>query len=197
MSGHENGTTSRAVTTAGLVVVVLAGLVTASSALFSVRADVPDNVIGAGTIDLTATPSAAVFEVPALAPGGQVHRELVLANTGSLELRHAMVSTTDDPLDGGLGQVVRLAVRTSVTTCDGTGWAQGVPLYDGVLGTRTGTPIYGDQTTGRDTGDRVLEAGASEKLCMRVSLPADAVGTDGDTVTTTFGVVAEQTDNNP
>ena len=66
-----------------------------------------------------------------------------------------------------------------------------------VLGSIAGTNIFGDPTQGAQSGDRTLNAGASEVLCIQVSLPSSSGNTyQGITTTATFTFNAEQTANN-
>jgi hypothetical protein len=65
------------------------------------------------------------------------------------------------------------------------------------LGSTTGLNLVGSPVSGADTGDRVLAAGASETLCLKVMLPFATDNTyQGATTTATFNFVAEQTKNN-
>jgi hypothetical protein len=56
----------------------------------------------------------------------------------------------------------------------------------------------GSNAQGAQAGDRTLNAGASELLCFRVSLPLTAANSlQGGTSAATFTFDAEQTANNP
>lgn len=183
---------------ASLAVLALAGGVftVSSLALFTDSEEVTGNAFTTGTVDLTATPATAVVTAAGMAPGDQVTAPLDVANTGTLELRYSMTSsTTEDALAAEL----QLTVKEGVTSCDDAGWAaDGTTLYSGVLGTVAGSLVIGDPAQGTQAGDRVLPAGASESLCVNVTLPLSAGSSaEGQSTTATFTVDAEQTVNNP
>ncbi|MCP5029951.1 MAG: hypothetical protein GY929_27100 [Actinomycetia bacterium] len=173
------------------------GIFTISSlALFTDSESVTGNAFTAGSVDLVATPATAVVTASAMAPGDQQTASLDVANSGTLELRYAVTSTTtEDVLAGQL----TLTIKSGVTTCDDANWAaDGTVLYSGVLGTVATTTVFGDVTQGSQAGDRVLAAGANEALCFNVSLPLSAANSaQGLSTTATFDFAAEQTANNP
>jgi spore coat-associated protein N len=183
---------------ASLAVLALAGAVftVSSLALFTDQEAVTGNAFTTGSVDLTATPATAVVTAAAMAPGDQVTAPLTVANSGTLEFRYAVASTTTEDI---LAAELVLTVKTGVTTCDDANWsATGSVLYTGVLGTMASTAILGDPTQGAQAGDRVLAAGASEVLCFNVTLPLSASNaSEGKTTTATFTFDAEQTANNP
>lgn len=183
---------------ASLAVLALAGAVftVSSLALFTDQEAVTGNAFTTGSVDLTATPATAVVTAAAMAPGDQVTAPLTVANSGTLEFRYAVVSTTTEDV---LASELVLTVKRGVTTCDNANWsATGSTLYSGVLGTMATTAIFGDPTQGAQAGDRVLAAGASEVLCFNVTLPLSASNaSEGKTTTATFTFDAEQTANNP
>lgn len=183
---------------ASLAVLALAGGVftVSSLALFTDSEEVTGNAFTTGSVDLTATPVTAVVTAAGMAPGDQVTAPLDVANTGTLELRYSMTSsTTEDALAAEL----QLTVKEGVTACDDAGWAaDGTTLYSGVLGTMAGSLVIGDPAQGTQAGDRVLAAGASEVLCVNVTLPLSAGNSaEGLSTTATFTIDAEQTANNP
>ncbi len=183
---------------ASLAVLALAGGVftLSSLALFTDSEDVTGNAFTTGSVDLTATPATAVVTAANMAPGDQVTAPLDVANTGTLELRYAMASTTTEDV---LAAELDLTVKVGVTTCDDANWtADGTVLYSGVLGSTATSLALGDPTQGADAGDRVLAAGASEVLCFNVTLPLSASNAaEGQSTTATFTFEAEQTANNP
>ncbi len=183
---------------ASIAVLALAGAVftVSSLALFTDSESVTGNAFTTGSVDLTATPATAVVTAAGMAPGDQVTAPLDVANSGTLELRYALSSvTTEDTLAAELV----LTVKDGVTTCDDANWtADGTDLYAGVLGTMVGVPLVGDAAQGSQAGDRVLAAGASEVLCVNVSLPLSAGSSaEGQSTSATFTFEAEQTANNP
>ncbi|MEI6374705.1 MAG: hypothetical protein WCP26_13065 [Actinomycetes bacterium] len=60
----------------------------------------------------------------------------------------------------------------------------------------TSLTLYGDATTGQQTGDRTLAASTTEYYCIKMSLPL-ASTQNGSTSNLTLNFAAEQTTNNP
>ncbi len=183
---------------ASVAVLALAGAVftVSSLALFTDSESVTGNAFTTGSVDLTATPATAVVTAAGMAPGDQVTAPLDVANTGTLELRYSMASTTTEDV---LSSELVLTVKQGVTTCDDANWAaDGTVLHAGVVGSTAGTLVIGDPTQGAQAGDRVLAAGANEVLCFNVTLPLSASNaSEGQSTTATFTFDAEQTANNP
>ena len=98
-----------------------------------------------------------------------------------------------------LASTLVFTVKSGVTTCDDANWsADGTVLYTGVFGSTGGTAVFGDAAQGAQAGDRVLAAGASETLCLNVTLPLAADNSSaGLNSTAIFTLDAEQTANNP
>ncbi|MDO9107484.1 MAG: TasA family protein [Coriobacteriia bacterium] len=63
---------------------MLALSLTVASAYFTGQAQVPDSVIKAGAVAVSAEPTSAALSIDSLAPGGVQVRTLVVRNTGSL-----------------------------------------------------------------------------------------------------------------
>lgn len=183
---------------ASIAVLALAGgiFTFASLALFTDQEAVGGNSFSTGTIDLVATPASAVVTMPAMAPGDQVTASLDVANSGSLEFRYAVTSTTTEDV---LASALALTIKSGVATCDDANWSStGTVLWSGVLGSTGTTAVIGSNAQGSDPGDRVLAGGANEALCFNVSLPlATGNASQGLTSTATFTFDAEQTANNP
>lgn len=185
----------------GLVVAALAAVGSigvTSLALFTDQEQVTGNAFTTATLDLTVdTPTALVtYTSPAMTPGDQDTAPLVVGNSGSIELRYAMTSTTTE--DTLAGELV-LTIKTGVTTCDNANWTtDGTQIYQGALGTIAGIAALGDNTSGAQAGDRTLAAAATETLCFNVTLPLSATNAaQGLTTTATFTFDGEQTANNP
>lgn len=183
---------------ATLAVLAVAGSIftIASLALFTDQETVAGNSFTTGTIDLVATPATAVVTAAAMAPGDQVTASQDVANSGTLEFRYSVVSTTTEDT---LASELVLTIKTGVTRCDDANWTtDGSIVYSGVLGSTGTTSIFGDPTQGAQAGDRVLAAGANEALCFNVTLPLGATNaSQGLTTTATFTFDSEQTANNP
>ncbi len=178
------------------VVVVGASVVAVTSlALFTDSASVGANSFSTGTVDITAAPASAVVSMPAMAPGDQVTNPLTVGNSGSLDLRYAMESTTTEDV---LAAELVLTVKSGVTACTNTGWAaDGTTLYAGPLGSTGTDAVLGSAAAGADAGDRVLAPSASEVLCVNVTLPLSSTAGQGVSTIATLDFAAEQTANNP
>lgn len=182
------------------VLLVLAGLLMTSSALYSDVATVTDNTIATGTLDLTATPATQAYAVSDMAPGDVEFSKITLTNSGGLELRHSMLSTTTNDPDGLAAQLELsvAAIADSDPCAVQTDFDAGTALYTGVLGSAGGTAVYGDPAQGDQAGDRTLAGGDAEGLCLRVELPSTTGPSfAGTTTTVDFRFDAEQTANNP
>lgn len=177
------------------ILAVAVGIVSvASLALFTDSASVPANSFTTGSVDIATSPVSAVVTMPAMAPGDQVTAPLTVSNNGTLALRYATTSTTTENI---LAAELQMTVKSGVATCTNAGFGgSGTVLYSGDLGATTTLNILGDNTQGAQAGDRTLAPGASEVLCINVSLPLAAI-TQGATTTATFTFDAEQTVNNP
>ena len=182
----------------GVLLLASALLVTAryTGALFTDTQTIGSNSFVTGTVDIATSPLSALFSLLALAPGDLATQLLTVTNSGSLQLRYAIKNTTsEDPLSGALG----LSIKTGVSTCTNSGFSlSGSSLYSGILGSTGGIDLIGDSAPGAQTGDRILNGGASENLCLQVSLPL-SVGNllQGLTDTASLEFVAEQVANNP
>lgn len=193
-----------------LLLLVAAGLVLTSTALYSDVANVTDNTIATGSLDLTAAPATQAYNVSAMAPGDVEYTKITLTNSGTLELRHSMLSTTTADVDGLAAELdFQVAAIGSAAACaNQTDFDAGTQIYTttpgvgGPLGSGGGTAIYGDATQGQDGvaatgGDRTLAGAAAEGLCLRVELPDTiAASFSGSSTTVTFRFDAEQTANN-
>ena len=192
--GKQRGRGARLLLTVAVVLVGVATMAVTSLALFTDTAAVGSNTFTAGTIDITAAPATAVVTMPAMAPGDQVTNPLTVGNAGTLEFRYALTSTTDENV---LASELVMTVKTGVTNCNNASWtADGTTIYAGPLGSTATMPVFGSAATGADVGDRVLAAGASEVLCVNVTLPTATAAGQGLSSTATLNFEAEQTANN-
>ena len=131
-----------------------------------------------------------------MTPGGSITKAIVVRNTGSGQLRYSL-SVTADGLDGkGLPAVLLLSVEShgsaaELASCDVAG---GSPIFDG----RLAGGGFGDAAMGPQDGDRVLDPGAQELLCIRTTMPLSAGNAyQGATATMIFSVSSEQTATRP
>ena len=172
-----------------------------SLALFS-DTETVDATFSTGSIDLDgAKVDALVLSLGSLMPGGSTTDDVVVENDGNSQLRYSMTTSSTNTDGKNLRTVLMLEVRridvtTPATPCndfDGASVVSSTALFNG-----TTAAGFGSSAAGGQTGDRVLDAAASETLCFRVSLP---IGTgnafQAAATTTTFMFESEQTANNP
>jgi hypothetical protein len=144
---------------------------------------------GSISIDSETTVGAAVT---GMMPGDSVTEDLIVANTGTEDLRYAMTTVATN----ALGSALEVEVREVDTDLSGCGSFDGAVLV--TAGTTLNGAAFGDPTQGNDAGDRFLAGGSSETLCFRATLPLGAGSTlQGATSLATFTFDAEQTVNNP
>ena len=153
-----------------------------------------------GTIMLDAVKiDALVLTTSGLMPGDTITDDVVVENDGNAQLRYAMSTTSTNADSKGLRDVLTLTVKTidattPLTPCDNFDGTS--VLAATVLGASTAG--FGDPAPGDQGADRVLNGGANETLCFRVTLPAGTGNAyQGATTTTTFTFDAEQTASNP
>lgn len=179
-----------------LLLLILASTVAMSGAAISLAQFTDSEALGGnslstGTIDLSLSPTTALFTASAMMPGDAVNGTLVVSNAGTGQLRYAMTSSATNADGLGLATLLTLAVREVGSGCaafDG-------PLVSG--GILSGA-AFGDPAQGADGGDRVLAGATSETLCFRASLPLTVPASiQGAATTVTFTFDAEQTANNP
>jgi spore coat-associated protein N len=162
-----------------------------SSAFFTSQAAVSDNVFSNGTLELTASPASAVIGVSGMAPGDTSNGSLVLTNSGSLALRYALSSSATNADGKNLRDQLQLAIRTLGSGCNAF---DGTQLYSGSIG----AAAFGNPAAGQQNGDRPLNPGSGETLCLRTTLPAQTPDSFQNAATSvTFTFSAEQTINNP
>jgi hypothetical protein len=171
--------------------ILAAFLISLASGAWTMYRAISHNAFDTGSIVIDAQPTKAMITYADMAPGDAIARPLVIANRGSLRLRYAFTSESDD--DGKhLAQALQLIVRSGTANCTADA-TDGELLYAGPLATAT----FGDATPGAQPGDRVLEPGAFETLCFTVQLP---VLSDNNyqvaTTTAIFYFLAEQTAHN-
>jgi hypothetical protein len=178
------------------ILMLLTVVVLVTGAIFTSTASVGANTFTTGSVTLTTNPVTALATFANMAPGDQVTASVAVNNTGSLQLRYAVTSTTTENV---LASQLQLTVKSGVTTCTNAAYAAtGVIVYNALaLGNTTAVNVVGDPTQGAQAGDRPLNGGASENLCFHVSLPlASGNAFQALTTTATFAFVGEQTANN-
>ncbi len=126
----------------------------------------------AGTIDLRVNNSDAVtgytaLNISAMVPGNSTAGILTIKNNGTAPLKYTAAATASNADGKGLGAalVVKVTADSSVTATPPTATCAGAAL----LG--SGTALNASLVP---TG-RLLAAGASETICIQVTLPVSAV----------------------
>ena len=197
----KGGDMFKYILTGVLAVGVLAvGVRVATQALFTDTQSVGANTFTTGTVDLVTSPATALVTFSGMAPGDKVVAPIEVSNSGTLEFRYAVKSTTtEDVLAPQLDMTVRGPAAAS-TGCDAAGFGTfgtGVLYATGDLGSTAGSNLIGDPAQGFQTNDRTLAAAASEFMCFQVELPlATGNSFQGLTSTATVDFVSEQTANN-
>jgi spore coat-associated protein N len=165
-----------------------------SLGLWTDQATVGGNTFTAGTIDISTSPTSAVIGLNPMMPGDTVNGTLTINNAGSAQLRYAMSSSSTNTDAKALRDGITLTVKLRDVAADACTDFDGTSLYTGTLA----AAAFGSSATGAQAGDRTLAGAASEKLCLRATLPITASNSyQGGTTTTTFTFDAEQTANNP
>jgi hypothetical protein len=178
-----------------LAIGLVGGVVGAASALFTDTQAVDANAFTTGTVDISTSPTTAMFTVADMAPGDVFYEEITVTNGGSLDLRYDLTSIATDVGDKNLAGQLDLTIASDdgAGTCDAAGFATyGTEAYaTGDLGNIDGvTAITLDS-------DRVLAESDAEALCFKIELPLSTGNAfQNATTTATFTFAAEQTDNN-
>lgn len=162
---------------AAAVLVVLFASAQGTAALWRVEGTLNPGTITTGRLSLAVGTEAstvqdfafAALDTSTLAPGGFVQAPLTISNTGTTDLGYSLsgaapATTPQGAADAALAAAVELAVHAiagSAACTDGVA-SPGMPLYEGPLS------AAGFGTT------RELLAEATETLCIRVALPANA-----------------------
>lgn len=142
-----------------------------------------------GTIDVNTSP-AVLTAMSNMMPGDTATQALTVTNAGSGDLRYALSSAATNPL----GTALQLTIKAE----DAGGGCAAFTGTTILAATTLNGAGFGSATQGANAGDRNLAAGASEVLCMRVSLPLSTGNAlQGASSAATFTFDAEQTANNP
>jgi hypothetical protein len=142
-----------------------------------------------GTIDVNTSP-AVLTAISNMLPGDTATQALTVSNAGTGDLRYAMSVAATNPL----GTALQLTVKTQ----DGGGGCAAFTGTSVLAATTLNGAGFGSSVQGAQAGDRNIAAGATEVLCLRVSLPlttGNALQAASSAATFTFD--AEQTANNP
>ncbi len=191
------GSKRRLALSAAVLALVTGFLASTVLAVFTDLTTNDGNTFSSGTVDLTVSPATAAVTLAGMAPGDRVTEPLDVTNSGLLDLRYAVESTTTEDT---LASALALTIKSGVTTCTPAGFGLSGTVVAGPvpLGSTTTDAVLGDAAQGGDAGDRTLAPGVTETLCLDVSLPLATDNTAaGRTTTATFSFRSEQTTGNP
>jgi hypothetical protein len=139
-----------------------------------------------GTVVLGVSPSTT-FSATGIMPGDTGSQTVAVSNTGTGQLRYALTSGTTNTDGKGLAAQVQLVI--SAGACGSTTGT----LYSGTLA----ASALGNPAQGADTGDRTVNAAATDNLCFAWTFPlASGNAYQGAATSATFTFAAEQTANN-
>jgi len=163
-------------------------------------ADAAESAVGSPArpeLTLSAGSSLAFSQsAEGMTPGGSITTPIVVRNTGSGQLRYSLSVAAND-LDGkGLRAILLLSVESHGRAAEAASCevAEGSPIFDG----RLAAGGFGDAAMGPHDGDRVLDPGAQELLCIRTTMPLSAGNAyQGATAMMTFTLSSEQTATRP
>ncbi len=153
--------------------VLVAALLCASGigfagAYFTAQQSVPENVIRAGTVAVSAAPASEAISMDNLAPGTPQSRVLEVSNTGSL------------PVDVRVTGAKRAGITAFYNVLECTVTSAGQTVYSGLLSEMATAPVR-------------LAPGQATDLEFAVTVPASAQNTlSGSYVKLTLYVDAEQ-----
>lgn len=165
--------------------VIASGLWVGASALFTDTASSAGSFTS-GSVDITVSPTTALFTVGNMAPGDTSYAALTVENAGTLELRYDMATTTTNTDGKGLGGQITAEVKKVTAACNAT-------TFLASLDTVASSAVM----SGLATTDRVMAAESSEIHCYKVTLPLTSGNAfQSATTTATFSFSAEQTTNN-
>ncbi|MBA4370706.1 MAG: hypothetical protein C0418_03900 [Coriobacteriaceae bacterium] len=151
-----------------LAIGVLAASAGAAGAYFTGQAQVPENLIRAGSVAVSAEPTSAALSMEAVAPGGTQWRPLTVGNDGQL------------PVSVVVTNAKKAGITDFYEALQVTATVDGQVVYEGALSAMRTAPF-------------TLAPGARAAMRFGVGLPATA-GNDlaGDYAKTTLYVDAEQ-----
>lgn len=174
---------------------VLQTTVLPSAALLTDTEATSAATVSSGSVSLALSGGAATgswLGSMSLVPGGASYAGILVANDGASRFRYSVTAAATGTLAPALRiSVVRLASGTTSCTSStfSAGNSAGGPTMLG-----SSVDVVGDPSTGAQTGDRLLAAGASERLCAKVELPfGSGLGASarGASASTTFTFHAE------
>ena len=117
-------------------------------AVFTDTATSTGNTLRLGRRGHRRGPGHAAITLTDMVPGSRVTAPIDVSNSGSLDLRYAVTSTTDE---NAFAATLRMSVKSGVATCDSAGFDGGGTLIAATrvpVGTTAGLALIGDATHG-------------------------------------------------
>lgn len=183
-----------------LIAALLVGLLgTGLSSLALLTDQLDQNMTAAAaTVDLQASLDGTTYngvgqggsytlDFGAVFVGNSTNKAVTLKNGGSAELRYAGFVVAAGQTANAANYNLAVYSVANEASCPTTGTPTGTSIASGTFA----ATFFGQPTTGPDTGDRTLAAGASEILCFSAALPAGS--TETGNVAATFRYMAEDT----
>lgn len=146
------------------------------------------NQLGAATVDVAVGPNTVGFDVAAMAPGDRFSGTLELENEGTLPVRYAIEA------ERAAGSEALLSVlEWRIWPASGGAACATSPvgtLFEGVM---TSVDVTGSPAVGQDDGDRLIQPGDIDRLCVDVQLSIDTPNSfQGSAAVVELIVLAEQ-----
>ena len=127
------------------------------------------NELQSATVELGVGSSSVPFNVTRMAPGDVLSGSFDVRNDGTVPLRYAIEAERSVPV-GAVDLLEVLVWELAVASPGGCGSAAGRSLFSGPI---SSAPLIGSAAVGTDPGDRLLEPGEGERICVTVELPLD------------------------
>lgn len=146
------------------------------------------NELSAASVEIGIGETTVLLDASAMAPGDRLIGRLAFSNEGTLPLRYVLLADARDaaaPLLAELEWAIWAASASTTCTPTPSDLLFGGQVQDG--------PLFGDPAVGPDVGDRLLQPGQSETICMVVELPLGVPDTiQGSTAQVDLTVIGEQ-----
>ncbi len=161
-----------------------------SDAAFGDNETIGVNRLSSATVDVEVGRRSVRLVGENLAPGDRTIGSIEIVNVGTLPLRYALVAEpSTEPLLGWLTWDLWEGAGTS--GCGSTTAAR--RLVAGLVLQPTDGAVLGDVAVGLDRGDRIIEPGAIDTICVAARFGLDAPDSlQGRRLDQTWTVVAEQ-----
>ncbi len=161
------------VATIALVLAALAGPLVISlgadrgSAAFGDNEMLGMNQLASASVSVALGPTTVLFDARNMAPGDRFEGEVVFENDGTLPLRYALVADTSDS-NRLLLEALEWRIWPAASGACGPAPVQ--LLFEGAA---SDPQIFGNPAIGPDDGDRLIQPGTTDLLCLDVEFPID------------------------